>query len=165
MTSRCPSVVKSPTFAPLRSSRALVATVVPCTMRSVRASTVARSRPSVSASSVRPSMTPSEGSAGVDALFAMTTRPSPSTAATSVNVPPTSIPILYTVEGRWLRGEPALELSEPPRQDDQDVARDLRDLGEEGLEVAAQDDEQSHVRLGAHGGGARLTVEQAHLAE
>src|SRR5437899_8659275 len=43
MTSRCPSVVSRPTFAPLRSSSALVATVVPWTMRSVLASRPARS--------------------------------------------------------------------------------------------------------------------------
>ncbi len=35
MTSRWPSVVSRPTLAPLCSSSALVATVVPCTMRSV----------------------------------------------------------------------------------------------------------------------------------
>ena len=38
-------------------------------------------------------MSPSDGSAGVDAAFAIVTRPSPSIAATSVKVPPTSIPM------------------------------------------------------------------------
>ena len=50
MTSRWPSVVSSATRAPLRSSSALVATVVPWTMRSVRASRSGSARPSRSAS-------------------------------------------------------------------------------------------------------------------
>src|SRR2546422_5804748 len=41
-------------------------------------------------------MSPSEGSRGVEAHLAITTRPSPSTAARSVKVPPTSTPIRYT---------------------------------------------------------------------
>src|ERR1051326_2541344 len=163
MTSRWPSVVRSATFAPFRSRSALVATVVPWTMRSVRASSVARSRPSVLARSVRPSINPSEGSAGVEALFAMTTRPDSSTAARSVNVPPTSMPMRN--RGGVLRVQRALELPQAARQHDEDRASQLRHFGEERLEIAAKDDEQPHVGLGAHGGRARLAVEEAHLAE
>src|SRR5262252_6146118 len=95
MTSRCPSVVSRPTVAPLRSSSAFVATVVPCTIRSVRASRPVRSVPHSAASRPSPSIKPSDWSRGVDAHFAMTTRPPSSTAARSVNVPPTSIPIRH----------------------------------------------------------------------
>src|SRR5688572_30794948 len=95
MMSRWPSVVSRPTFAPLRSSRALVATVVPCTMRSVLRRSPSRSVPHSAASSPSPSSRPSDWSCGVEAHLAMTTRPVSSTAARSVNVPPTSIPIRH----------------------------------------------------------------------
>src|SRR5215813_5457487 len=42
-----------------------------------------------------PSITPMEGSSGVEADLAMATRPSESTATRSVNVPPTSMPMRY----------------------------------------------------------------------
>src|SRR4030095_9634062 len=154
MTSRCPSVVRSPTRAPLRSSSALVATVVPCTMRSVRASSVSRERPSSAASAPSPSTRPAEVSSGVDALFAITTCPLASTAATSVNVPPTSIPIRYMrVPGRGLGVQRALEIAKTTREHDEDAAGELGDFGQERLEVAALDEEQPHVGLGAHGRG------------
>src|SRR5262245_49200162 len=75
---------------------AFVETVVPWTMRWVSASSRPASRPSASASATTPSITPMDGSAGVDAAFAMVTRPASSTATASVKVPPTSIPIRYT---------------------------------------------------------------------
>src|SRR5258707_208650 len=53
-----------PTFAPLRSRRALVATVVPCTISPVSASSPARSVPSSAAGRTRPSMTRMAGSPG-----------------------------------------------------------------------------------------------------
>src|SRR5574341_2194270 len=96
MTSRWPSVVRRPTLAPLRSRSALVATVVPWMIDSVRARSPATSSPRSAARRPRPSISPSDGSRGVEADFAMTTRPRASTAARSVKVPPTSIPIRYT---------------------------------------------------------------------
>src|SRR5258705_7027925 len=104
MTSRCPEVVSMPTFAPLRSRRALVATVVPCTISPVSASSAARSVPSSAASRTRPSMTPMDGSAGVEADLARLTRPASSTPTRSVKVPPTSMPT------RSISGLPAARL-------------------------------------------------------
>src|SRR5262252_3307799 len=95
MMSRCPSVVSMPTLAPLRSRSALVATVVPCTTRSVAPSSAPVSVPRSRASSAMPSITPMEGSSGVEADLAMVTRPSASTATRSVKVPPTSMPMRY----------------------------------------------------------------------
>src|SRR5215813_1545493 len=95
MMSRCPSVVSMPTVAPLRSRSALVATVVPCTTRSVAPSSGAVSVPSSRARSAMPSITPMDGSSGVEADLAMATRPSGSTATRSVKVPPTSMPMRY----------------------------------------------------------------------
>src|SRR5690349_10440366 len=82
-----------PTFAPLRSSSALVATVVPCTTSPVSARRPPRSVPSSVASSARPSITPIEGSAGVEVDLASVTRPASSTPTRSVKVPPTSTPM------------------------------------------------------------------------
>src|SRR5215468_7947101 len=95
MMSRCPSVVSMPTLAPLRSRSALVATVVPCTTRSVAPSSAPVSAPRPRASRAMPSITPMEGSSGVEADLAMATRPSESTATRSVKVPPTSMPMRY----------------------------------------------------------------------
>src|SRR6516162_6833587 len=95
MTSRWPSVVNSPTRAPLCSSRALVATVVPWTIRSVSASSAESCMPSTSASSFSPPMTPSEGSFGAEGTLAKLVLPESSTATRSVNVPPTSTPMRY----------------------------------------------------------------------
>src|SRR5690348_13341273 len=95
MMSRCPSVVSMPTVAPFRSRSALVATVVPCTTRSVAPSSAAVSVPSSRASSTIPSITPMDGSSGVEADLAIATRPSGSTATRSVKVPPTSMPMRY----------------------------------------------------------------------
>src|SRR5262245_61978502 len=96
MMSRWPSVVSMPTVAPFRSSNALVATVVPCTIRSVSARNRRRSSETSAASKSSPSITPIEGSEGVEADFANVTCPSSSTATRSVNVPPTSIPMRNT---------------------------------------------------------------------
>src|SRR6267143_7062288 len=120
MTSRWPSVVSRPTFAPLRSISALVATVVPWTMRSVLASKPAGSVPHSPASRPRPSMRPSDWSRGVEAHLAMTTRPVSSTAARSVKVPPTSIPIRHIalVESRAIAGlQPAREILDAHARD------------------------------------------------
>src|SRR5713101_8493966 len=95
MMSRWPSVVSMPTLAPLRSRSALVATVVPWTMRSVAANSDRASVPSSAARRPKPSITPIDGTSGVEADFAMTTRPWPSTATRSVKVPPTSTPMRY----------------------------------------------------------------------
>src|ERR1700722_982553 len=93
MTSRWPSVVSRPTFAPLCSSSALVATVVPCTMRSVFSNNAASVSPNILANCSSPAITPTDGSSGVEAIFASVEIPSPSTATRSVKVPPTSMPM------------------------------------------------------------------------
>ena len=77
-----PASVNSSVRAPRRSSRALVATVVPCS-RSARAS--------AGTAAPAPAITPSLWSWGVDGTFP-TVMAAPSHMATSVNVPPTSIP-------------------------------------------------------------------------
>ena len=67
--SRKPAVASSPVFAHLPVITALVVTVVPWTMRIVRASRVLRARPSPSASSASPRITASVGSSGVDSVL------------------------------------------------------------------------------------------------
>src|SRR5215472_9608862 len=73
-----------------------IPTVVPWTIRPVSARSRRRSIASSPASSSRPDMTPSEGSAGVEADLASVTRPASCTATRSVNVPPTSMPMRNT---------------------------------------------------------------------
>src|SRR5205823_11407264 len=60
---------------------------------------ISRSRPSASASSLSPSSTPVEGSSGVEGTLARVVAPKSSTATRSVNVPPTSMPMRYTMSG------------------------------------------------------------------
>src|SRR5438552_6240992 len=115
MTSRWPSVVSMPAFAPLRSSSALVATVVPWTMKSVAASSERGSVPSSAARRSRPSMTPMDGSSGVEVDLAIVTRPSWSTATRSVKVPPTSIPM------RYISAAPSLRAAQPVPPSDEAV--------------------------------------------
>src|SRR3954449_10640924 len=87
-----PSVVIRPTRAPLDSSTALVATVVPWT-------TLPRSAGAIPAASqirLTPVSTPCEGSEGVEGVFTRHWRWSESsTRNRSVNVPPTSTPSRY----------------------------------------------------------------------
>src|SRR4051794_9064420 len=82
MTSAKPSFVTSATRAPRRSSRALVATVVPW------AKTVGRADPA-GRTAAAPARTASPGSSGVDGSLAT----DPSSPTTSVNVPPVSTPM------------------------------------------------------------------------
>ena len=63
---RQPWLVSSPTLAPLPSSSALVATVVPCST----ASRLRGSSPALAQTSTMPLMTPSAWFAGVDGVFA-----------------------------------------------------------------------------------------------
>jgi hypothetical protein len=89
-TSRNPAVVISPQRAPLRSSTAFVATVVPWTS----AATAARSV----LSTASPSMKPTDWSSGVEGTLATRNTPrSGSSASRSVNVPPTSAPICHAI--------------------------------------------------------------------
>ncbi len=68
---------------------ALVATVVPCSTWSTSGSAM----PASSQTFRMPFSTPTDWSAGTDAVFARQVRPSvSSTSSTSVNVPPTSTP-------------------------------------------------------------------------
>ena len=134
MTSRWPSVVSSPTLAPLCSSSALVATVVPCTMRSVCASSWLGERCRSSARRSRPAITPIDGSSGVDAVFASVEWPLSSTATRSVKVPPTSMPIFSMARAARIAGErlplregwggaaPARPLPRPPPQGEGELA-------------------------------------------
>src|SRR6266508_2698425 len=86
-----PSVVIRPTFAPLPSSTALVATVVPCMMWVIAAGDTPARRQTLS----MPASTPTEGSAGVEGTLVRTWRPvSSSKSKRSVKVPPTSTPSL-----------------------------------------------------------------------
>jgi hypothetical protein len=86
-------VVSSATRAVRRSSSAFVATVVPCTRRSVISSTSRSVRCSSAARLASPSSTPSDWSAGVVAALASTVAPSAPMQTTSVKVPPTSTPM------------------------------------------------------------------------
>ena len=79
-----PAVVRYSTSAPRRCSTALVATVVPCTMRSIAA-------PGTAALSSTLSSAPN-GASGVDGALATRTEPSAPIATRSVNVPPVSMP-------------------------------------------------------------------------
>src|SRR5437762_5331753 len=83
MMSANPAVVTSATRPPLRSSKALVATVVPWPSTAGRAPTDAT-----------PAATATEGSAGVDGTLATT----PVSLTTSVNVPPVSTPTRVTAD-------------------------------------------------------------------
>ena len=79
-----PAVATYSTSAPRRCSTVLVATVVPCTMRSIAA-------PGTAALSSTLSSAPS-GASGVDGALATRTDPSAPSATRSVNVPPVSMP-------------------------------------------------------------------------
>ena len=81
--SRNPSVARKATFAPLRSSTALVATVDPCT----RSPAAGSERPDSSSAAIAPRC----GADGVLGTLVMRTPPS-SKATRSVKVPPTSTP-------------------------------------------------------------------------
>ena len=92
--SRKPRVAMKPHLAPLFSSSALVTTVVACDSRVTSAGSIA-----FSASPWRmPSITPWPKSRGVVRTLAMPMRPlSSSTIATSVKVPPISMPIRQAI--------------------------------------------------------------------
>ena len=86
-TSRKPSVVIIPAFAPLRSSRALVATVVPW----IIVETELKSR---LVAAIIPLKNPLDWSPLVDGTFSTCTSPNTSSSdRISVKVPPTSTPI------------------------------------------------------------------------
>ena len=106
--SRNPSVVISPTFAPFLSTSVLVATVVPCMTTCAFSSSPRASIPIDEASPSIPLSTPSDGSSGVVGVLNATGAESPASIATrSVNVPPTSIPILNPRILSDSSGEPA----------------------------------------------------------
>jgi hypothetical protein len=86
-TSRKPSVVSSAVLAPLRSISAFVASVVPWMTRS----TCPGSTPAAAITLRTASSPPASGALGVVSVFAVKRR-SPTSSATSVNVPPMSIP-------------------------------------------------------------------------
>ena len=85
-------MVTSAVRAPRRSSRALVATVIPW----AKASSAEASRSAASTLAI----TPSDWSRGVDGTLAVTSRPS-TTATRSVKVPPTSTPRRAPLTPRW----------------------------------------------------------------
>ncbi len=89
-----PPRVTTPTRATSPSSRALVAWVVECAMKAIDAGSMACSPSSRSRPATIPAATPSGWSCEVGTLTDATiSRVAASTATTSVNVPPTSIPI------------------------------------------------------------------------
>ncbi len=89
MTSSKPALVNSASGAPLRWMMVLIPTVVPCTKRVIRVG----SKPSRSASRVRPVISSAPGSSGVVSTFSEATRPEfASSAQKSMNVPPISTP-------------------------------------------------------------------------
>ena len=113
-TSRNPSVVKSAVLAPLRSISALVASVVPWMIKP----TALGSTPAAAVTWRTAASTPSSGARGVVRIFAVK-RASPTSSATSVNVPPMSTPrrmVGFDVTG----GE-----SEPESEDNSNSARGL----------------------------------------
>ena len=88
--SRKPSVVIRPTSAPLCSSAMLVATVVPCSIRS----TAWRLTPALPQRASTPVITARAGSSGVDGTLSIVIAPAASsTRIKSVKVPPTSTPM------------------------------------------------------------------------
>ena len=91
--SRLPIVVMRPVTAPFISMRMLSPVVVPCTIWSVRPSRPSVSNPSASARSAMPRMTPSDWSAGVEAVLVKVMEPSGLASTKSVKVPPTSMPM------------------------------------------------------------------------
>src|SRR5262249_19962437 len=97
---------------------------VPCTIRVVSTRRRRRSSESSLASRSRPSMTPSDGSTGVDADLASVTRPASSTATRSVKVPPTSIPTRNMSAGRPVDAVPSRLRADPlaPLDRDRPVA-------------------------------------------
>src|SRR4051812_3876648 len=82
-----PSVATNTVLAPLPSSSALVAAVVPC----ANVSTPSADSPAFSSTALTASSTPSDWSSGVVGAFAVTSRP-PTASTASVKVPPTSTP-------------------------------------------------------------------------
>ena len=108
-----PRVVISPTRAPLDSSTALVATVVPWT-------TLPAPRGRCPASAqirCTPVSTPCDGSAGVDGVFTRQCRSSSSsTRNRSVNVPPTSTPSRYAMPSTTLSARSSRALVAPHAQ-------------------------------------------------
>ena len=94
-----PIVVMRPTRAPLPSSTAFVATVVPCMMLPRSPGVM----PAVSQMRATPLSTPWEGSLGVDGVFTRCCVPSSSlTRKRSVKVPPTSTPRRYATSPSFL---------------------------------------------------------------
>ncbi len=88
-TSLKPAVMIRPIFAPLASSTALVATVVPCTKRAMAPAGIDQSR-SISVIAAR---TPALGLLRVVGILVSRTAPSDARQTTSVKVPPMSTPI------------------------------------------------------------------------
>jgi len=62
-------------------------------------------------------------------------------------------------------GQVGLELADAAREIHEHLLRQLGHLPQELPEIHATDHEHAQIRLGLHGGRARLAVEQAHLTE
>ncbi len=108
--SRIPSVVITPTMAPRDSSIVFVAVVVPWRSSSTSRRAARRSTPSTTAR---------DGSSGVVGSFATSTAPvSVSARTTSVNVPPTSTPIMRMAGMLAAAGRLGLTYSRPGADDD-----------------------------------------------
>src|SRR5574337_250638 len=93
--SRKPSVVSRPLRAPVLVRVALVVTVVPCTIESIRGANASSviGGSMLAAMSVRPLTTAIDGSAGVDSDLKIAGSAPLRVMTKSVKVPPTSMPI------------------------------------------------------------------------
>ena len=91
-------MTSSPVGAPDIWIIVLSPVVVPCTIDVVAASSAAASaNPAASARRAMPASTPSDWSSGVVGVFSSTNVPSGDSSTQSVNVPPTSSPILMLI--------------------------------------------------------------------
>src|SRR3990172_698021 len=89
-----PFVFSSPVRAPFLVNTAFVATVVPCTISSTRPRNSSSSKSWCPAISFKPFRSPIDGSRGVESTLYTSHVPDESISKKSVNVPPTSTPIL-----------------------------------------------------------------------
>src|SRR6185369_14323320 len=120
-TSSKPLVVTSAQSGKRRSSTALVAMVVPCTT----SLTAESGGPRAAAAPAMPSISPTEGSAGVVGTLNSLRRPSRSSSTcTSVNVPPMSIAARMVLNGTLFEPAPFLHDATHARERT-DIAADI----------------------------------------
>src|SRR5262245_19910308 len=159
-TSRKPAVVNNPVRAPLRSSSALVATVVPWeTEVSAAGGTRARtSRPA------RPSTKARAGSAGVEGTFALWTSPvSSSTRTKSVKVPPVSMPTRQAMGGPDDTTSAPRSSGQPRQQHREESLESQHPRRENQGRHGESDEEAAKKRTPGWGRDGRVTGRSRHL--